>query len=82
MPVILNRVRLDLVKEELAKTPEEAASELGLSILGIIPENDEILLQCETNEDLVHLKSTACRSFVNIARRLQGESVPIDLRKA
>ncbi len=82
MPVILNRVRLDLVKEELAKTPEEAASELGLSILGIIPENDEILLQCETNEDLVHIKSTACRSFVNIARRLQGESVPIDLRKA
>ena len=82
MPLLLTRVRLDLVKEELAAGPEEAAEKLGLKILGIIPENDEILMQNETHEDIVHMKTPALRSFSNIARRLQGENVPIDLRKA
>ena len=82
MPLILDRVRLDLVKEGLAAAPEEAAEELGLKVLGIIPENDDIFLQLETHDDLVHMKTAACRSFANIARRLQGENVPVDLRKA
>lgn len=82
MPLILTRVRLDLVKEGLSPSPEETAAGLGLSVLGIIPENDDIFLQNETHEDLVHLKSPALRSFANIARRLQGENVPVDLRKA
>lgn len=82
MPVILNRVRLDLVKEDLTPSPEKSADELGLKILGIIPENEDIYLQTETHEDLVHTKTVSCRSFLNIARRLQGENVPIDLRKA
>ena len=82
MSVILNRVRLDLVKEDLAPAPERAAEELGLPVLGIIPENDDILLQNETHADLIHTKTAACRAFVNIARRLQGETVPIDLRRA
>jgi septum site-determining protein MinD len=82
MPLLLTRVRLDLVKEELAAGPEEVSEKLGLKILGIIPENDEIFLQSETHEDIIHMKTQALRSFINIARRLQGENIPIDLRKA
>lgn len=82
MPLILDRVRLDLVKEGLSQAPEETAECLGLKVLGIIPENEDIFLQLETHEDLIHLKTPACRSFTNIARRLQGENVPVDLRKA
>ena len=82
MSLILDRVRLDLVKEDLAPSPESFAEGIGLPILGIIPENEDILLQSETHEDLVHAKTAACRAFLNIARRLQGETVPIDLRKA
>ena len=70
------------MKEDLAPSPESFAEGIGLPILGIIPENEDILLQSETHEDLVHAKTAACRAFLNIARRLQGETVPIDLRKA
>ena len=82
MPLILNRVRLDLVKEDLTPSPEKAAETLGLKILGIIPDNDDILLQSETHTDLVRMKTPACRAFANIARRLHGENIPVDLRKA
>ena len=82
LSLILDRVRLDLVKEDLAPSPESFAEGIDLPILGIIPENEDILLQSETHEDLVHAKTAACRAFLNIARRLQGETVPIDLRKA
>ena len=59
--VILNRVRTDLVKLHELPPAEEAAAAAGLPVLGIIPEDVEILLADEAGAHCVNLPTKGCR---------------------
>ncbi len=79
--LILSRVRYDLLKRGETETPEEIASRLKLPILGIILEDDDILLETARGAFVTPIGTVACRSFRNIAKRISGENVPIVLKK-
>ena len=54
--------------------------EAGLPLLGLVPE-DVDLISCSNSGRSIHaVKHTgAARAFVNIARRLNGERIPLKL---
>lgn len=75
--LILNRLKTDLVKKGEMLSSDDVVDILGLSIIGIIPE-DELVLSASNSGVPVTLNqdSKAGMAFNNIARRIVGEDVP------
>ncbi len=78
--LIINRLRIDLLRENAVMDPGKVLEEIGLPLLGVILEDDDILLGAGNGEDVIGINSVACRAFSNIARRLLGENIPIVLK--
>jgi septum site-determining protein MinD len=75
--LIINRVKPELIKREEMLSPDDVLELLAVELLGVIPDDPNVLLS--TNRGLpiaLDGKSKAGQAFRNIARRLQGESVP------
>jgi len=75
--LIINRLKTDLVKKGEMLSSEDVFDILGLTIIGIIPE-DELVLSASNSGIPVtlNLQSKAGMAFSNVARRVIGEDVP------
>ena len=75
--LIVNRVRPDMVRRGDALDTEDVLDVLAIDLLGIVPEDDNILIGSNRGEPIaLNGKSNAGQAFRNIARRLNGEEVP------
>jgi septum site-determining protein MinD len=76
--LVVNRVRPYMVAQNEAANIDEAMDMTALPLLGIIPE-DETVIACANHASLVIMqgRTEAGQSFVDMARRLLGETVPI-----
>lgn len=76
--LLVNRVRPNLIRHGLASNIDDAMDQSGLPLLGIVPEDEDIIACSNSGKSLLHLKKTgaalACR---NIARRLEGGWLPL-----
>lgn len=76
--MILNRVRPRLIVHGLAGNIDDAMDEAGLPLLGLIPEDEDLIACGNCGKSILSAKKTgAARAFQNIARRLEGERVPL-----
>ena len=75
--LIINRLKTDLVKKGEMLSSDDVFDILGLTIIGIIPE-DELVLSASNSGIPVtlNLQSKAGMAFNNVARRVVGEDVP------
>lgn len=75
--LIINRLKTDLVKKGEMLSSEDVYDILGLTIIGIIPE-DELVLSASNSGIPVtlNMQSKAGLAFNNVARRVVGEDVP------
>lgn len=75
--LIINRLKNDMVKKGEMLSSEDVFDILGLTIIGIIPE-DELVLSASNSGIPVtlNLQSKAGMAFNNVARRVIGEDVP------
>lgn len=71
MMLLINKVRGDLIRKGKSLNINEVIDILGIDALGIVPEDDRILMG--DPEKVVY----AGKAFENIARRLEGEAVPL-----
>lgn len=78
--LLINHLRIDLLRENVITNPEQVVEDVGIPLLGIILEDDDILIGAGKGEDVIGIDSVACRAFSNIARRLLGENIPIVLK--
>jgi len=75
--LILNRVKIDMVKRGDMLSTEDVLDILAVPLLGIIPEDEHILVSTNRGAPAaMEDKSRAGQAFRNIARRLYGEEVP------
>lgn len=76
--MVLNRVRPQLICRGKSGNIDDAMDEAGLPLLGLVPE-DEDLIACGNSGRSIHAvkRGGAARAFQNIARRLDGERVPL-----
>lgn len=78
--LLLNRIRLDLVKAGRMPAPEKVIQASGLPLLGAVLEDDEIMTAVQKGIYVINIRSLACREFLNSARRLDGEDIPVILK--
>ena len=75
--LILNRVKIEMVKRGDMLSTEDVLDVLAIPLIGIIPEDDGVLVSTNRGSPAaLDEKSRAGQAFRNIARRLKGEEVP------
>ena len=76
--LLINRVRTDLIQNGVQQQIEAVMDELGIPLIGIVPEDDEAPGAVRAGEPLIlNSKSRAGKAFTNIACRIAGEDVPL-----
>ena len=75
--LVVNRVQPKLLRR-LHTTIDDAMDTAGLPLLGIVPEDPQVLL-CATREQplILYASRGAATAYLNIARRLLGQRVPL-----
>jgi len=75
--LILNRVKMDMVRKGEMMSADDVTDILGIKLIGMVPD-DEGVVSASNNGSPVALddKSRSGQAYRNIARRLTGEDVP------
>lgn len=77
--LILNRLRAEMVRRGDMMDVADVLEVLGIDLIGIIPEDEMIIVGTNKGEPVVYEKrSRAGRAFLNAAQRIMGEEVPLD----
>ena len=75
--LIVNRLRLDMVKRGDMLTTDDVIDILAVNLIGIVPEDEAIITSTNTGRPAaLENHSLAGQAFRNIAYRLMGEKVP------
>lgn len=75
--LILNRVRMDMIRRGEMMSVTDVNDVLGIKIIGIIPEDEMVIPASNTGVPVVlNEQSRAGKAYMNISRRLTGEDVP------
>lgn len=76
--LIVNRVRTNLIHHGLASNIDDAIDLTGLQLLGLVPEDEDVIACANSGKSLVMVKKKgAALAYRNIARRLEGERLSI-----
>jgi len=75
--LIINRLRPDMVKSENMMSVTDVTDILGIPLIGVIPESEQVIKASNRGEPLVldENLSIAAIAFIRTAKRLMGESV-------
>ncbi|MDQ6642974.1 MAG: septum site-determining protein MinD [Chloroflexota bacterium] len=77
--LILNRLRAEMARRGDMMDVADVLEVLGIDLLGIVPEDEMIIVATNKGEPIVYDKhSRAGRSFLNAAQRILGEEVPLN----
>lgn len=80
--LIINRIRMDMVKRGDMMSVEDVLDILAVNMLGAIPDEESIVVASNHGEPVVGTETAAGQAYLNICRRLEGEKVPLmDLEK-
>ena len=75
--LVVNRVQPKLLRQ-LHTTIDDAMDTAGLPLLDIVPEDPQVMLAANRGEPLILMaRYGAARAYLNIARRLEGQRVPL-----
>lgn len=75
--LILNRVKIEMVKKGEMLSADDVTDILAIKIIGIIPEDEGVVPASNSGVPItLNANSRAGLAFNNIARRLNGEDVP------
>lgn len=77
--IIINRVRVDMVKRGDMMSTEDILDVLAIDLIGTIPDDESVVVSTNRGEPVVSDdRSIPGRSYLNIVKRLLGEDVPME----
>jgi septum site-determining protein MinD len=77
--LILNRLRLDMVRRGDMMDVADVLEVLGVELLGVVPEDEAIIVATNKGEPAVYeRRSRAGRAFINAAQRILGQEIPLN----
>ena len=80
--LIINRIRMDMVKRGEMMSVEDVTEILPIDLIGAIPDDEQVVIGTNQGEAVVDMDSLAGKAYTNICRRITGEEVPfLDLDK-
>lgn len=75
--IVVNRVRPSLIRQGIMGNIDDIMDEIGLPLLGIVPEDENVISYGSNGRCLIYKKSGASTAFCNIAQRINGVRLPI-----
>lgn len=75
--LIVNRIRMDMVKRGDMMSIDDVVDILAINLIGAVPDDENIVISTNQGEPLVGSDSMAGQAYMNIARRVTGEEVPL-----
>ena len=73
--LIVNRLRMDMVKRGDMMSIEDVIEILAIDLIGAVPDDDNIVISTNQGEPCVGNDSLAGQAYMNICRRVLGEEV-------
>lgn len=74
--LIINRIRIDMVKRGDMMSVEDVNEILAVNLIGAIPDDEQVVVGTNQGEPVIGLDSLAGKAYMNICKRITGESVP------
>jgi septum site-determining protein MinD len=76
--ILINRIKPELVEKGDMLSIEDVLHILSLPLIGVVPDTEDIVSSTNLGEPIVHnQKSIAGEAFRRIAKRIEGEEVPL-----
>lgn len=75
--LVVNRIRMDMVKRGEMMSVEDVLDILAVNLLGAIPDDESIVIAANHGEPVIGSDSLSGQAYMNIARRIAGETVPL-----
>lgn len=75
--LIVNRVRMDMVRRGDMMSVDDVMDILAIPLLGAIPDDESIVISANQGEPLVGTDTSSGQAYYDICRRLLGEDVPL-----
>jgi len=81
--LLVNRIVAQMVERGDMLSHEDIVDVLSVDLLGLVPMDDQVVISTNTGSPLVTLKdSQAGEAFRRIARRIEGEEIPIEIPRS
>ena len=77
--LIINKVNPDLFKADLVVDLDEIIDTVGVQLIGVIPDDDEVIIATSKGRQLPST-SLAFKAFDAISKRIQGDDVPLSFK--
>jgi septum site-determining protein MinD len=74
--LVINRLRYDLVKRGEMMSVDDVVDILGLPLIGVVPDDENVVIATNQGEPLVGTDSGAGFAFLNICKRIEGRDIP------
>lgn len=75
--MVLNRICPQLIRKGKSGNIDDAMDQTGLPLLGIIPNDQEIIICGNCGKIIVEKNCPSARAFQRMARRVEGEYIPL-----
>lgn len=76
--LIINRLRIDMVKRGDMMNIDDTIDILGINLLGVVPDDENIVISTNRGEPVVaNDNSLAGKAYRNIGNRIAGQELPI-----
>ena len=75
--LIVNRIRMDMVKRGDMMSIEDVIDILAIDLIGAVPDDESIVVATNQGEPLAGDSSLAGTAYMNICKRIIGEDVPL-----
>lgn len=76
--LIINRMRKQMVRDGGMMDVHEVVSVLAIDLLGVVPDDEQVIRAGNSGEPIaLGNENLAAKAYRNIARRIQGEMVPL-----
>lgn len=76
--LIVNRIRMDMVKRGDMMSLEDVVDILAINLIGAVPDDENIVISTNRGEPVAGSDTKAGRAYMNIVRRIMGEDVPLE----
>lgn len=74
--LIINRIRLDMIKRGDMMSAEDVTDILAIPLIGLVPDDEDVVVSTNQGEPLVGNNNLAGRAYYNICQRLIGNDIP------
>ncbi|MEG2350101.1 MAG: septum site-determining protein MinD [Hungatella sp.] len=75
--LIVNRVRMDMVRRGDMMSIDDVMDILAIPMLGAIPDDEAIVISTNQGEPLAGMASPSGHAYLDICKRLLGEDIPL-----